>query len=217
MHPFDCLSAPAAVAALGPAREVPVRPVGSAADGAVISWSRGEGRAWTEAMTIALVERFGRWVLGWRWARYEGEIGGGPMGSWCCPKHSITTPDETVARVAAALCEWRTWLEDLAERFDRFRLDTVPAEDRQHVWERAVVDLVAHVVDRTDAGDAWYSHCEQVLTWYLTRWGVRAATAEALVEEAIGGRFESWSGPEPHVVKNVAQRLALSLEPTDRV
>ena len=215
LHPFDSLSAAAAVAALGPAHEVPVRPAGSAADRAVISWSHGAGRDWTDAMTRALVERFGRWVLGWRWAHDEGDIGGGPVGSWCCPRDSITSPDATLARVATALCEWRAWLEDLAERFDRYRLDSAPAQDRQDVWERAAVHLVTHVVDRTGAGDAWYAHCEQVLGWFLTRWGVPAATAEALVEEAIGGRFESWTGPDPDVLGDVAQRLALSLAPAD--
>ncbi|MFF8532225.1 hypothetical protein ACN6K9_006208 [Streptomyces sp. SAS_267] len=166
-------------------------------------------------MTRALVERFGRWVLGWRWAHDEGEIGGGPVGSWCCPRDSITSPDETLAKVATALCEWRAWLEDLAERFDRFRLDAVPAEERQHQWERAAVHLVTHVVDRTGAGDAWYGHCEQVLTWFLARWGVEEATAESLVEEAIGGRFESWTGPEPDVVDDMARRLSLSLTEAD--
>ncbi|MEU9140963.1 hypothetical protein AB0D33_34275 [Streptomyces sp. NPDC048404] len=127
----------------------------------------------------------------------------------------MTSPDETLAKVATALCEWRSWLEDLAERFDRFRLDSVPAEERQHQWERAAVHLVTHVVDRTGAGDAWYGHCEQVLTWFLTRWGVEEATAETLVEEAIGGRFESWTGPEPDVVDDMARRLSLSLTEAD--
>ncbi|MFJ9753262.1 cell filamentation protein Fic, partial [Streptomyces chartreusis] len=107
-------------------------------------------------MTEALVDHYGRWVLGWRWARDEGDIGGGPIGSWCCPRDSITSPEETLARVMAALCEWRAWLEALAEHFDRFRLDDVPVEDRRGVWESAAVDLVTFVVDRTSSGDAWY-------------------------------------------------------------
>ncbi|MDX2645560.1 hypothetical protein PV341_18735 [Streptomyces sp. PA03-1a] len=177
----------------------------------MIGWSDGEGQVWADAMTRALVERFGRWALGWRWGHDEGDIGGGPVGSWCCPRDSITSPDETLTRVATALCEWRAWLADLAGRFDRYRLDSVSVEDRQHAWQRAAVRLVTHVVDRTRAGDAWYGHCKQVLAWFLARWGVPAATGEALVEEAIGGRFESWTGPEPDVVDDVVQRLARSL------
>lgn len=214
--PFDAASAPGSVAALGPARGIPVRPAGSAADARVIGWSHREGQQWADAMTRALVERFGNWALGWRWAHDEGDIGGGPVDSWCCPRDSITTPDATVAAVAAALCEWRAWLEDLAAAFDRHRLDPVPAEQRQELWESAAVELVARVVERTGAGDAWYGHCEQVLTWYLTRWGVAATTAEALVEEAVGGRFESWTGPEPALMADVARRLALSVTEADR-
>jgi hypothetical protein len=215
LNPFDGSSALVEVTALGPARRVPARPAGHAADRTVISWSHDAGRAWTEAMTHALVERFGRWVVGWRWAHDEGDIGGGPVGSWCCPRDSITSPEATLAKVAAALCEWRAWLEDLAERFDRYPLDSAPPEDRQDLWERAAVHLVTHVVERTGAGDAWYGHCEQVLSWFLTRWGVPADTAQALVEEAIGGRFESWTGPEPALLGDVAQRLALSLAEAD--
>ncbi|MDX2701281.1 hypothetical protein PV350_00250 [Streptomyces sp. PA03-6a] len=50
-----------------------------------------------------------------------------------------------------------------------------------------------------------------MLASFLARWGVPAATGEVLVEEAIGGRFETWTGPEPDVVDDVAQRLARSL------
>ncbi len=53
----------------------------------------------------------------------------------------------------------------------------LPAEDRHLTWQRATVHLATHVVDRTTAGDAWFSHCEQVLTWFPTRWGVPAEKA----------------------------------------
>jgi hypothetical protein len=41
-------------------------------------------------------------------------------------------------------------------------------------------------------------------------------TAETLVEEAVGGRFESWTGPEPELMADVARRLALSVTEADR-
>jgi hypothetical protein len=63
-----------------------------------------------------MVERWGRWVVGWRWALDEGDFGGGPIHAWCCPRDSITSAEETLARVGAALIEWRGWLEELAER-----------------------------------------------------------------------------------------------------
>ncbi|MFG2819798.1 hypothetical protein ACGFX4_10265 [Kitasatospora sp. NPDC048365] len=207
-HPFDAAAAPVAVAGLGPARSVPVRPVGGAADRAVIAWSYAEGREWTEAMTRALVERYGPWSLGWRWARDEGDIGGGPVGAWCCPRDSITTPDDTLARVAAALCEWRSWVVELAERFERHPLDSGSAGQRSLAWERATVQLVNLVVDRTGAGDAWYGHCRQVLGWFLTRWGVAPDAADLMVAEAIDGRFHSWAEPSRELVAEVAEQLA---------
>jgi len=45
-----------------------------------------------------------------------------PVDGWRCPRDSVTTADEALARVAAVLCEWRGRLEDLAERFDRFQM-----------------------------------------------------------------------------------------------
>ncbi|MFF8414620.1 hypothetical protein [Streptomyces omiyaensis] len=38
--------------------------------------------------------------------------------------------------------------------------------------------------------------------------------ARDLVDEAIGGRFHGWTGPETAVVDDVAEQLALSLQPT---
>ena len=214
LHPFDARSAPGVVARLGPATDVPVRPSGAGDYSEVIAWAHEAGRPWTEAMTRALVDRYGRWVLGWRWVLDEGDIGGGPVGSWCCPNHSITTPEESLGRVTAALIEWREWLEDLANRFDRFPLDALPAEDRHLAWQRATVHLVTHVVDRTAAGDAWYGHCELVLTWFLTRWGVPPESTRELVKEAVGGQFGSWVEPAHTVVEEVAARLAASLPGT---
>lgn len=212
LHPFDSADALEAVLSLAPASRVPTRPVGHAADHAVISWSHNEGADWADDMTRALVERFGRWTTGWRWAHDEGDLGGGPVGSWCCTRDSMTTPEETLTRVTDALCEWREWLEILAERFDRHRLDTVRPEDRPWAWERAATHLINHCVDRTGGGDAWYSHCSQVLTWFLTRWGVDEQTARARVAHAIDGRFESWIGPDQRLVTDVAERLAASLD-----
>lgn len=76
--------------------------------------------------------------------------------------------------------------------------------------ERATTHLVNHVVERTKAGDAWYGHCAQVLTWFLNRWGVDDQTAQEQVEQAIDGRFGSWTSPEDALVEDVAARLANS-------
>ncbi|MFI6151079.1 hypothetical protein ACIBCA_00075 [Kitasatospora sp. NPDC051170] len=122
-HPFDAEAAPQVVRSLGPALRVPVRPdLAGRAD-----WTSQQARPWADAMSHALIVRYGAWAAGWRWAIGEGDFDGGPVGAWCCPPHSVTTPEETVDRVVEALGEWRGWLEDLAERFDRHPLDLASA------------------------------------------------------------------------------------------
>ncbi|MFE2374130.1 Fic family protein [Streptomyces sp. NPDC059398] len=212
-HPFDPATAGQVVQSLGPAHGITGLP--GLPDGAPAtsdrSWSKGE--PWADAMAYALAEGYGRWTLGWRWAHDEGDFDGGPVGNWCCPRHSITTPEETLARVAAALCEWRGWLESLAGWFDTYPLVLADVADQRILWERAARNLILQVTDRTGCGSSWYGHCRQVLTWFLSRWGVAPDLAEGLVDEAIGGRFKSWTGPGTALVDDVAERLARSLRP----
>ncbi|MFE0630628.1 Fic family protein [Streptomyces sp. NPDC058864] len=179
------------------------------------AWSKGEGRLWADAMSHALVGRYGRWAVGWRWAHDEGDFDGGPVGSWCCPRDSITTPEETRGRVVAALCEWRGWLESLAGWFEAYPLDLAAVEDQRIAWERAARNIILQVTDRTGCGSGWRAHCEQVLIWFLSRWGVAPGVAQELVDQAIGGRFQSWTGPDTVLVEDIAERLALSLRPND--
>lgn len=208
-HPFDPGTALETVRGLEPAGRAPTRPRReSFPDPAFSDWSYDVARVWIDDMTAALVARYGRWATGWRWGNDEADVGGGPVAGWCCASDSVTTPEETLEKVAAALCEWRAWVEELVERFDRYPLDALSAEDRRRTRERGIGHLVNTVVDRTDAGDAWYGHCAVVLTWYLTRWGADAETAREQVHAAIGGRFESWFRPEPSAVAELAERLA---------
>ncbi|MFE2875144.1 cell filamentation protein Fic [Streptomyces roseus] len=212
---FDGESVAQTVRSLGPARCVPIRPDVSFGDPAMSAWSSGEAESWADAMSYALVQYYGRWTVGWRWSHDEGDFDGGPVGSWCCPRDSITTPEETLARVEAALREWREWLETLAGWFEAYPLDLNAIRDQRILWERAARNLILQVVDRTGCGSGWHGHCRQVLTWFLDRWGVARDAAPALVDKAIGGRFHSWTGPEPVVVDDVAEQLALSIQPRD--
>ncbi|MFJ8492442.1 Fic family protein [Streptomyces sp. NPDC094038] len=213
-HPFDHEAAARAVRSLGPARCVPSPPDVSRVDPAMSSWSHHEGNLWATAMSYALMERYGRWAVGWRWAHDEGDFDGGPVGSWCCPRDSITTPEATLDRVVAALREWRAWLESLAGRFDAYPLAPDAVDDQRILWERAARNLILQVVDRTGCGSGWYGHCRQVLGWFLDRWGVAPGNARALVDEAVGGRFHSWVAPDGVVVDDIAERLARSLPPS---
>ncbi|WAZ21401.1 hypothetical protein STRCI_002569 [Streptomyces cinnabarinus] len=220
-HPFESGEVLDVIRGLGPAGRTPTRPEWPRSkdrDKAyeeyrkLCDWSHTVGWEWADALTRALVERYGVWASGWRWSHDEGDLGGGPVGRWCCALHSVTTPDETLERVADALREWRDWLEFLGRFFDRYPLSQLPAEDRLDAWERATHQLILHSLDRTGSGDAWYAHCRQVLTWFLTRWDVDPATAHTLVEDAIGGRFESWTAPRDTLVTDVAEQLAASIE-----
>ncbi|MFF8018017.1 hypothetical protein [Streptomyces sp. NPDC007929] len=178
-HPFDAASAARVVRSLGPARCVPRRPDVAFADPVMGAWSWGEARLWADAMSQALVERYGRWAAGFRWSHDEGDFDGGPVGHWCCPRDSITTAEETLTRVTAALCEWRAWLESLAGWIDAYPLDLENVEDDRLLWDRAARNLILQVTDRTGCGSGWHRHCHQVLTWFLDRWAVAPGAGDA--------------------------------------
>lgn len=160
---------------------------------------------WLETVSVGFAERYGTWAVGWRWSVGEGDLDGGPVGTWCCFAHSVTTPAATAATISAALIEWREWLADIAERFDRF-LPLAP--DDLDGWERAVAHLVTAVGDRTQYDSAWYSCCTTVLGWFLEAAGIGPARREQLLDHAIGGRFASWVEPDRKLVASVAERLA---------
>ncbi|MFE3475487.1 hypothetical protein AAGT00_06575 [Streptomyces cavourensis] len=103
-------------------------------------------------MIVDLAPRFLSWAVGWRWAHDEGDFDGGPVGSWCCPRDSITTQEETLTRVVAALREWRGWLEYLAGWFEAYPLDPGDLEDQRPLGECTARNLIPQVVDRTGCG-----------------------------------------------------------------
>ncbi|KAB2379252.1 hypothetical protein [Actinomadura montaniterrae] len=65
------------------------------------TWGDCEGKLLADATSYVLVERYGHWAVGWRWARDEGDFDRSPVGSWRCPRDSITTPEEAFGRVVA--------------------------------------------------------------------------------------------------------------------
>jgi hypothetical protein len=211
-HPFDREAVAATVHALGPAARVPRRPA-DPMERANSRWGHGVARQWADAMSQALVDSYGRWATGWRWSVGGADYDGGPVGAWCCPGHSVTSPEETVDKVVAALCEWRDWLENLAAWFQAYPLDLADIEEQRPLWESVAKNLILQVVDHTGAESAWYGHCHMVLTWFLSHWGVAPEQAGDLVAQAISGRFQSWSGPDLPLLLDVAERLADSVRP----
>ncbi len=169
------------------------------------------------AIALSFAQTFGPWASGWRWARDEGSLGGGVVSSWCCPAHSISADvDATAKKAAAALVEWRLWIEMLRDHFEALP-PRIGDEARHFVtaraalgvadddgWretslrmglDRAAAELVAVVVEASGAGDAWYAHMQQVLSWYLQFHGADDDHADRAARDAIAGRFESWIGP----------------------
>lgn len=129
---------------------------------------------------------------------------------WCCSSDSVTTPDATATLAGReALREWRGWLEDLAERFtDLTPPGNTPATSTDHwCWERACTRLVTAVADRTQAQSGWYGHCKQVLRWFLAHSGIDEGQAQAVVENAAGGRSGSWITPDVLVADTVSSRF----------
>jgi hypothetical protein len=194
---FDPATVPAVVAALVGASGPPA----PEADWRLVD-------LWEEQVTAGLVDRYGQWVVGWRWGIGETDLDGGPVAAWCCLGHSAPTPEAAAASIAASLVEWHGWLAELAERFHRFL--PLPAGDLDG-WERAVAHLVTAVGDRTRYDSGWYSCCTAALGWFLEAAGVDASRRQELLEHAIGGRFESWTEPPPQVVEAVAGQLAREL------
>jgi hypothetical protein len=170
---------------------------------------RREAYTWEDAMTAALCRRYGDWAAGWRWSTHFG----GVVESWCCTRYSVSTPEATLAAVTGSLSEWRSWLEDLAERFSRFL--PVPADateaDQVELFERATAQLVTLTVDRTFHEGGWHLTCATVLTWFLEAAGIPPARRTAMIEGAIGGRFTSWTEPRRLLIDDVAERLAVAV------
>ncbi|MEV0747534.1 hypothetical protein OG778_32765 (plasmid) [Streptomyces sp. NBC_00184] len=163
---------------------------------------------WCESQVNAIIrERYGSWAWGWSWCHRDG----GPIGNWGGGSSSVTTPDETAERVVAALLEWRVWLERMAQRFAELAPppDASP-EDRSWHLERACVRLVTHTLD-SGADNAWRGQTSIVLVWFLTSAGMDRTGAAQAVENAIGGRFESWVYPKRTLIESVGEDLAVGL------
>lgn len=177
---------------------------------ALMETERGDERWRAHAyakINRAFAQAWGPWTCGWSWAANNG----GVVSAWCCTSHSLCPKggdhddvDATAARAAAALIEWHGWLSRLHGLFRE--LDVVgKAAVSRTALATAAARIVEVVVEQTHAEDAWYFHCGQVLGWFLEHQGVDARDVGALVEAAIGGRFESWVGPTENVRHEVAR------------
>lgn len=181
-HPFD----PADVAAV-------IRSVPPPADQAGLI-------DWMHAVSVVLHERYGPWAFHWHWAPYVWRY-----GSWFSTGIPLA---EVPALAAESLLDWRRWLEELAERFDRLlpllhaaRTEPAPA------WESAVREMTRMAIAHVSDDDSWQGHCDQVLTWLLTAAGIPGERAAALVDDALREFFGRWVPLTEVDVVEVAERL----------
>ncbi len=148
-----------------------------------------------QAIDRALLAEHGTWIAGWRWAASEPGCGG-LVQAWCCAAHSLLRKGEaredSVARVVAAVQDWRAVLEQLADVFAELRA-------AQATVEHAATRLLPIVLERTDASDAWYATFATVLGWYLESAGYDGDAVGPAVDAVSGGRFASWMAPEASV------------------
>ena len=207
VHPFDPGTVLAVVRAVAPAELPPPSDPRMPRDH-TLSDLRS---AWVDAVTLGFVQYYGRWAAGWQGLAYGHTVGNGPTPRWCCAEDSITTREQTLAAVAGALLDWRSYLEELSECFARHL--PLPEDPRAAftAWEAAVGDLVATAATRTSSEENWYGGSGRVLHWFLSGAGVPEHRCEALVAEAIGGRFQSWTVPTGAEVADVAEVLAAAV------
>lgn len=206
-QPFDPDTAPTVIRSLPPSAAVPTRPPGRSGRPEVYRWGQQQGTRWADEMSFAIVGHYGRWASGWRWGVGEADFDGGPVHAWCCPADSMGDPGQTLDVAVEALVEWRGWLEELAERFDRF-LPLLAADATDPAdWERAVSHLLTVVVDRTCADGGWEWHCRQVLGWFLGLAGIPSERHEPLLDRSIDGRFDTFVTPSNLLIQDVAERL----------
>jgi hypothetical protein len=210
-HPFDRDQALTVVREL--VAPAPERPAKGSPYAQISAWNKREADPWANDASRVLVRHYGSWASGWRWSPGEGDWDGGPVGSWCCAQHSITTPDGTLELVATCLVEWRDHLEDLAERFGRFLPlpADAPADVRLDTFERAVANLTTVVADRTQGDSGWYGHLSLVLEWFLAAGDYPVQDHKELIRGTIRGSFQSWVSPSNTKIREVAEKLGADL------
>lgn len=185
--------------------EAPLRKLASELARASSPWSDKAAWLTQEEISRVLIEQLGVWVSGWCWATSDG----GLNRAWTGLRRG-ETPEATVARILAAVREWHATIEALARELEALR----PGDDEPlaQVVERAGAVLVAWVIERTDAHDAWYRSFATVLAWYLQAWALDDASAEAEIERVVSGHFHSWVRPDAAQIRSTCTELGAAID-----
>lgn len=167
-----------------------------------------------EAIDQRLLAEYGAWVAGWQWSATEPGCGG-PVRGWCCSSHSLlrrgeSEPEASADRVVSAVTEWRDYLVSLAMEFAELHneLTDLALED---MVERSAARILAHVVERTGAEDAWYATFSKVLGWFLEFQGLHDAAVQAAIDSVVGTSFSSWVEPQVAVVRDTCAAIGLAV------
>ncbi len=145
------------------------------------------------AISRALIAAFGPGIAGWCWGSGDGGI----VPSYCCGNDSLRGTQADMARTVVRASEaWIERIAELAELFAELHA-RAPDLDPSELAARAASDLLPRVVAWTGVAEAWYGALEIILTWWLEHEGIPRGRAQAVVEDALDGRFESWCEPDP--------------------
>lgn len=165
-------------------------------------------------LQLALCEALGPWALGFTWSASE-PGGGGLVKAYCCGAHSLFPKGEkgvqtSTERVLSALVDWRQVLAEMSERFVQLANELEALELERQV-ERAALQLLPWVLERTAAEDAWYRTLAALLTWWLESIGHERAQVRAPIERTLSGHFQSWVAPKPETSREAAATAGLEV------
>lgn len=169
-------------------------------------------------ITGSLINRFGAWISGWNWAANE-PGGGGPIQNWCCETHSLFRLEDvgisdTVIRIKDAVEEWHQYilfLHDLFEELDQ----SLSGESIDVHFEKSAVKILNHILQQTDATDAWYNTFQTVLGWYLEYHGMLNEKISEKIDTLVSGKFESWIAPEEETSNEVCKSIGIIVNSTN--
>lgn len=153
---------------------------------------------WSVAVTEALVDRWGTWVCGWR-SSITGD------GWWDWPSPPVRT-ERTLTRTAELVVEWRSWLEELAELFDRHLPIPAAPEESRATWERAFTELIVAAVGDGSDIDCWQGPCMMAARWLCEAAGVPERGQP--VHDLLNELFPDWWVPTSAEIAGVAEAAA---------
>lgn len=173
--------------------------------------AREDRRRSLDPVTEFLAGRYGRWARGRNWPTGEADAGGGAVEVWCCSSDSVTTPDATATLVVEGGPSGMAWLAGRPGGAVRG-----PGSSGEHPGDLdgplvlgAGVHPPGHGGGRPHPGPERLVRALQASPPMVPRpQRHRRGQAQAIVENAAGGRSGSWITPDVLVADTVSSRFA---------